>query len=357
MTVADHQLELPTAQERGLPYQHFPTGWFHAGWSAEFEKGKAYPLRYFAQDLVAYRGESGALTIFDAYCPHLGAHMGHGGKVCGDNLVCPFHGWEWSPEGRNVHIPYSSRPNRGQRLASWPVRETNEMVFIWHDATGGAPTWEPPTIPEWAEGEFYPLHPHCTGDWRNRPVAPQFLAENLADPAHQKYVHEATDVPEMIEFSADGPLWHSRQRMVWGGRKGGTWLTPGGEKVGYLDIQGWGLGIALFRFDGVDDTVQIQSIIPVDHKVSDLRMSNFVPRHEPDAVVPTDRALKRIEHLRRQVGNDLVVWEHMRYVTRPPLPPEEAKAYMTLRRWSTTFYPDATPPPAVESADALAEGA
>jgi hypothetical protein len=188
-------------------------------------------------------------------------------------------------------------------------------------------------------------------------VAPQFLAENLADPAHQKYVHEATDVPEMIEFSAEGPLWHSRQRLVWGGRKGGTWLTPGGEKEGYLDIQGWGLGMALYRFVGVADTVQIQSIIPVDHKVSDLRMSNFVPRHEPDAVVPTDRALKRIEHLRRQVGNDLVVWEHMRYVTRPPLPPEEAKAYMTLRRWATTFYPDAVPPPAVESADALAEGA
>lgn len=355
MTISEYQPQPPTAVERGLPYRDFPTGWFHAGWSAEFERGQSYPLRYFGRDLVAYRGESGRLNVFDAYCPHLGAHMGHGGNVCGENLACPFHGWEWSPEGRNVNIPYSGRPNRGQRLAVWPVRETNEMVFLWHDAAGGPPTWEPPTIPGWESGTFYPLYPNCTGEWRNRPMAPQFLAENLADPAHQKYVHESTDVPEMLEFSAEGPLWHSRQRMVWGGRKGSTWMTPGGEKVGYLDIQGWGLGMALFRFEGIDDTVQIQSVIPIDETYSDLRMCNFVPRHTPEAEVPTERERKRIEHLRRQVDNDLRVWEHMRYVTRPPLPPEEAKCYMALRRWAVSFYPDATPPPAAEAA--VAEGA
>lgn len=338
-----------SAASRGFPYRSHPTGWFHVGWSAEFEVGNVVPLRYFGRELVAFRGESGTLSVMDAYCPHLGAHMGYGGSVCGDNLVCPFHGWQWRADGRNAEIPYSTRPNRGQRVIVWPVHEVNGLVMLWHDAAGGEPTWELPTIPGYDTDTFYPVHPHCTGEWLNRPVAPQFLGENLADPAHQKYVHEATDVPEIVEFSGEGPLWHSRQRMVWGRGKGDTWLTPSGGKVGHLDIQGWGIGIALFRFEGIDDTVQIQSITPIDDTLSDLRMTNFVPRHEPEAEVPTERAAKRIEHLRRQVGRDLVVWEHMTYIARPPLPPEEAKPYMAYRRWSDQFYPEASTSPAVSA--------
>src|SRR3546814_7634074 len=43
----------------------------------------------------------------DPYCPHLGAHMGHGGKVCGEHLRCPFHHWEYNTEGWCKNIPYA----------------------------------------------------------------------------------------------------------------------------------------------------------------------------------------------------------------------------------------------------------
>ena len=42
------------------------------------------PLRYFGEDLVAYRDESGGLHVLSGHCRHLGAHIGHGGKVVGD---------------------------------------------------------------------------------------------------------------------------------------------------------------------------------------------------------------------------------------------------------------------------------
>ncbi len=64
-----------------VPYTWRPTGWFQIGWSGDFPTDRTVPLRYFGEDLVAYRGEEGELHVLDAHCPHLGAHIGHGGKV------------------------------------------------------------------------------------------------------------------------------------------------------------------------------------------------------------------------------------------------------------------------------------
>src|ERR1700677_4152165 len=70
-----------------------PLGWYQIGWSSDFESGRSLPLHYFDQDLVAFRGASGAVHVFDAFCPHMGAHLGYGGAVEGDCLRCPYHGW------------------------------------------------------------------------------------------------------------------------------------------------------------------------------------------------------------------------------------------------------------------------
>ena len=63
---------------------------------------------YLGLNLVAWRGESGKAYVADAYCPHLGAHLGIGGKVSQECITCPFHGWQF--EGSNgalAKIPYS----------------------------------------------------------------------------------------------------------------------------------------------------------------------------------------------------------------------------------------------------------
>jgi 3-ketosteroid 9alpha-monooxygenase subunit A len=96
-----------------VPFTWKVTGWFMIGWSAEFPTGEVRPLRYFGEDLVAYRDESGELHVMTAHCRHLGAHIGHGGKVIGDCVECPFHGWRWGPDG-NLDIwryqEYIERP-------------------------------------------------------------------------------------------------------------------------------------------------------------------------------------------------------------------------------------------------------
>src|SRR5688500_20225784 len=82
-----------------VPFSWKRTGWFMIGWSAEFPAGEVRPLQYFGEELVAYRDDHGDLHVLDAHCPHLGAPISHGGKVVGDCVEGPYHGWGGGPAG------------------------------------------------------------------------------------------------------------------------------------------------------------------------------------------------------------------------------------------------------------------
>ena len=58
-----------------------PTGWFQVAWSAEVAIGQVHRVKALGEELVAWRGRSGQVTVMDAYCQHLGANLGYGGTV------------------------------------------------------------------------------------------------------------------------------------------------------------------------------------------------------------------------------------------------------------------------------------
>ena len=74
-----------------FPLPRYPTGWFQVAWSDELEPGGVLPPQYFGKDLVLFRAASGAASVLNAHCPHMGAHLGHGGAVEGEGVACPFH--------------------------------------------------------------------------------------------------------------------------------------------------------------------------------------------------------------------------------------------------------------------------
>ena len=130
-----------------VPFTWKVTGWFMVGWSPEFPAGEARPLHYFGEDLVAYRDEAGELHVLEGHCKHLGAHIGHGGKVVGDCVECPFHGWRWGPTAPTDTSPISrTGPTRSCGCGCIPVREQYDCVFIWHHPEGKEPQWEMPDI-------------------------------------------------------------------------------------------------------------------------------------------------------------------------------------------------------------------
>ena len=95
-----------------------PNGWFAVAWSRELTRATCRPLFYFGQELVLFRTRSGQARVLDAYCPHLGAHLGQGGRVIGETVRCPFHGWQYDgTTGACVHIPYCERIPRRRACA------------------------------------------------------------------------------------------------------------------------------------------------------------------------------------------------------------------------------------------------
>ena len=143
---------------RGFPYTTHPTGWHQVAWSDQIGPGEKLALRYFGRDLVLYRGTGGRLHLVDGHCPHMGAHLGIGGSVVGDDIICPNHGWRFDASGRNVEIPYADRPN-GTSIRAWEVRESASLVLAWYSADGRVPAWEPMSFPEFDAGSASPTAP------------------------------------------------------------------------------------------------------------------------------------------------------------------------------------------------------
>ena len=76
-----------------------PFGWFCVMLSEELAAKEVKTFHVFGRDWVLFRGEDDKVGMTDPYCPHLGAHLGYGGEVVGNNIRCPFHHWEYDAEG------------------------------------------------------------------------------------------------------------------------------------------------------------------------------------------------------------------------------------------------------------------
>src|SRR5581483_7667755 len=110
------------------------------------------------------------------------ASLAYGGRVVDEGIQCPFHGWVWSPEGRNMCIPYQERPNTARRIRPWEVVECNESVYLWHDESGRPPLWQPPRLADLGahveHGEFHPAQPRGRAHFLELTVHPQQVVEN-----------------------------------------------------------------------------------------------------------------------------------------------------------------------------------
>ena len=89
--------------EKGIP--PYPNGWIPVLESRDLKTRQIKPVFAFGNDLVVFRSGSGKLYAFDAYCPHLGANLGVGGTVIGEEVKCPFHGWKYDFEGKCKEVP------------------------------------------------------------------------------------------------------------------------------------------------------------------------------------------------------------------------------------------------------------
>ncbi|MFE3021666.1 Rieske 2Fe-2S domain-containing protein [Streptomyces sp. NPDC059256] len=72
--------------------------------SSDLPPGAVLTRRLMGEDVVVYRTRSGRARVIRPYCPHLGAHLGCGGRVEDDLIVCPFHSFAFSGDGSLARV-------------------------------------------------------------------------------------------------------------------------------------------------------------------------------------------------------------------------------------------------------------
>ena len=323
------------------PYDAFPTGWYQIGYTAELVPGDVRPVKYFDQDLVLFRTEDGEVALLDAYCGHLGAHLGYGGKVKGKCIECPFHGWLWTAEGALSQIPYAPAETRRVGLAKWETREVDGLILVWYDSFGRGPWWEWPGIPEFKDTEkCYPVYPNGADHIGIRKIIPQSPVENTPDYYHFMWVHGAGQPGTPLLWEEDEHFLHTRVGFAFGHGKKSTWMTPNGPIMGEIETEAWGLGLSNARFVLHNFvTAQLTATTPVDREHSQL-FDTITCTREPgsDNPEPTGIAGRMLEFQKGQIRNDFAIWENQRYVEHPPFAGGEEEHYARFRRWSRQFY-------------------
>lgn len=334
-----------TSEERNLP--PFPNGWFAVGFSRELPAGGVLARRLAGQDLVLFRTASGQPCMLDAYCPHLGAHLAHGGTVEGETIRCPFHGFRFDPGGTCVATGYGTNPPPTANTHPWPLREVNGLLMTYLNDRGDPLDWEIPTLDDREWGRWltrtYTLQTH-----------PQESSENGVDLGHLAWVHGYQGVEVLLPFAVDGPRLTVRYAMS---RSAATLGKFGQRFRAEFTITLYGLGFSAVEVELPAYGMRTQHVVcatPVDVGRMEMRVAMRLHRSlEAGRLNPVLGLLPRalahpllarltFDGFLHDLRQDFPMWEHKRYI-QPPILAKGDGPIGKFRTWSRQFYSQPVP--------------
>jgi len=318
----------------------FPSGWIPLLPEDELSDAP-HAINVVGRALVVFKGESGKVSVLDAFCPHLGAHLALG-HVCGETLTCRFHGWRFSGEGDVVHVPYGKRSPA--RVTSHPVEIFYGMVCAYLGASG--PLERAPYALGRMEGiDDGRLTYRGAYDAHEVRMHLVEFAENSADVQHFRHLHDRfripwTQIPIPGVGLAHSATWHAdpdEPHVCWFDNQ--AVVTFRGKRVegrgGHARVRFDGPGTVIrFEIDlgGRGKVVLFQFHTPKAKLTQHVRFRWYAERHVPDGL-----ARFVVGHWISQWEQDLEVWETKAYRTHPGLVAEDGPV-IAMRRWYAQFY-------------------
>lgn len=301
----------------------YPRGWFVVALSEELTAERPTPMRYFGRELVGFRTSAGEPVVLDAYCPHLGAHLGHGGTIVDDCIRCPFHAWRFDREGRCVEVPYAKQLPKRAAVGSYRTIDRNGFVFVHYDPAGREPAYEIPELPQLRD-------PSWTG-WRHGKLRlrthSREILENVVDVGHFAPVHKNVPKEFQNEFVGHRAIQRSRGHGM--GEHATTNYT--------LEATYHGPSFQITEMHSVVETVMYNAHTMVDEEYVDLRFGLIV---QPDSNVGrfTDAYVDGyVEVLMNGFRQDARIWEHKKWRERPVLCDGDGPI-MQLRSWYAQYF-------------------
>ncbi len=174
----------------------FLNSWHAAAKSDEVKETPVH-VRVLGQDFVLFRNQSGEAHCLSNVCVHRGGSLAHG-KVKGDCVECPYHGWQFNGGGACTRIPSmgpdAKIPSRA-KVDSYPVDERYGLIFCF---LGEAPEAERTPIldiPEWDHDDWRTVF--LVYDWQTNIDR---AVENSLDLLHVEFVHDSLQMKETFDM-------------------------------------------------------------------------------------------------------------------------------------------------------------
>ncbi|MEU8036307.1 Rieske 2Fe-2S domain-containing protein [Streptosporangium sp. NPDC049078] len=288
------------------------SGWYLPAFTSELE-AEVTPLEIGTRRLVAVRTETG-LRVFDADCPHRGAHLGYGGRLSGGCLVCPFH-------GRRIAL--------GDAAGRLSVREhhvivSGEAVFV--RLSDGPDDDRGLTR---ALKELEATHPLTAAVTRPLAADPALVVENAFDVDHFTEVHKVPRLRGMAHRDGDEGELVIEGEFVMGAKPG----SSSGQQVtraGFL-ARAYSPGVVVTRFGPPGwEQVIVTAAVPYERGGCVARVAIGV-RPEQRGELPL-----LIHGSERALEEDAVIWERLNPRAVPRFDSRDV-AVLAYREFCATF--------------------
>jgi phenylpropionate dioxygenase-like ring-hydroxylating dioxygenase large terminal subunit len=184
--------------------------WNPVALSSELGK-KPLAVKVDGREIVLFRTESGLAGALDDVCVHRRMRLSCG-SVCGEELVCPYHGWRFRTDG-NAESP--GTPKMRAQAPNFDVRE--EQGIVWLKPAGCEAVF-----PEFNNDGYF----HMATSRHDVNVPLELAVDNFSEVEHTPMTHLAFgyDISRMSEVKltveADDRAIHCRtegphQPMPW----------------------------------------------------------------------------------------------------------------------------------------------
>lgn len=186
-----------------------PNQWYVILESKEVKNNKIVGTTRMGEKMVAWRNAKGELSVMVDKCPHRGVALSVG-KLTGDCIQCPFHGFEFNTSGICKLIPANGRktePPKALHVHSYPVREEHGFVYIWW----GEPRTSYPPVPWFESIPDTMIYATLKDHWASHYAR---AIENQLDVVHLPFIHHNT-IGRGNKVLVNGPV--TKQEKHWPG--------------------------------------------------------------------------------------------------------------------------------------------
>jgi 3-ketosteroid 9alpha-monooxygenase subunit A len=274
----------------------YSSGWYQLAFERDLDQ--ITPVTFGNRSLMILKSESG-VRITDATCPHRGANLAYGGRVVGEYIRCPFHGYK-------IGIGEDAQAINGLFVKEYPACVIGGMVLVALDDASA------PDLP----GALQTIgqdHGFVSGFELAVNTNIEMVMENGFDPVHFRVVHSLLMEPRLDisetdrgalqvtgEFSIPRSTWNSDQ----------TSRAP--VKARYT-ATAYSPGVVIAELSGEEpyNYQIITTAVPAaDYRSCTIRLNVALPlngNNEPDGQF----AASLLESSREGLKMDCAIWDHL----------------------------------------------